>query len=359
MTVYIIIVIIPLIIWALLKRTPQIALFFMILFLAAIAGGRYEIGGYDYFVYQNAYTEIPDLAHIDGRIFYGGYAMAPYEPMFAFSMSISKLIGLSYNYYLFAFAFIVLFLIGKGIHKLTNDYLFIFLLYVLNSYLWHNFTIIRWAMSFAIILNSFPYIHDKRPWRYLASVLFAASWHVSALIMIFIYPLLRMRLTMLRVLFFVAIGLLLMFFLDNVQSLLGGITNGALPVFFVKLLNYLGGDGPGIGPLQGIECLVLLSITYPLLKEHKNDTYFDYSYKLVFYMLLLVLIFHKYQALSRFYEYFKIGIIILAAVWVKDKNKQIEYVKGFLVISYFSIKYVRYLVLFDNGALIPYRSFLF
>lgn len=355
MITYFLIVLIPLFLWSFSKNTKINFYYLMIIFLAIIAGSRFEIGGYDYFVYQAAYQHVPTI--LSPSLLRGNVPYLPYEPMFIISMSIANLIGLNFNQYLLIFAIAALLLIGKGIRKLTDDYFFVFILYVLNSYIWQNFTVIRSSMAFAVVINLIPLIWKKKPISFFIGVLFAATWHISALIFLLAYFFLRKDLSNRRVIIYGLLCIVFMLCLDNFAALSASLK--ANTIYITKLEGYLRGNGPGIGPFQAFECIVFLLLCLPIYKREISNYTINYSYKLTFSVLLLTIAFHRYQALARLYEYLKIGIIIIAVCWTKDRIKQLEPIKCLLVLCYFIIKYIRYIIIFDNGALVPYKSFLF
>jgi hypothetical protein len=355
---YIIILTLPIIAWAMARYSREGAYFALLVLLALFAGSRYGIGGYDYFVYRTAFSSVPEIGNINGALL-GNMPAIPYEPLFVLFMSLCKSFGFSFSAFLLLYSLASIGVIGCGIKRITPQYFFVILLYILNSYIWQNFTIIRQAMAFGIIINALPDIQEKRPLHFFGLVFFAAMWHVSSLIFLPAYFLLQGRTTA-KKMFLYGISGIILFLLFNVMKDQLSYSGAAHSVFSRKLLGYfIGPNGAGINQFQIVECGLLLILGWPLIQDSKSDYIIDYSYQLVICMLILTLVFRRYEFFSRFLEYYKIGIIILAAAWCRDTLKSLDSFKTLCCFSYFSLKYIRYLFTFDGGALMPYRSFLF
>jgi hypothetical protein len=341
------------------RHSSDFAYYSMLLILSVFAGSRQGIGGYDYLSYQGAYLDIPCVSEV-ARVIDGRTPGLNFEPLFLLTMSFLKTLGYTYNDFLLAFSIITIGLTGYGLKKISNDYFFIFILYLMNSFLWQQFTIIRQGMACCIFINIIPFAYERRPIPYFAGVLLAATMHISALILLPLYIVFRKRLSLGLIIVYIGLVFGASFGLKYIMNFEAPSAQ-SWSLFIHKLAVYLNTEtGEGvINPLQAVECLVVIFLCLPLFRGSRDSIAIDCGFKLTFCLLLIAVAFYRFSIFVRFLEYFKIGVLLLFSEWRRDRYKELVPVKTSLVLGYFMIKYFRYLSIFDNGSLMPYSSFLF
>lgn len=360
MEAYILIFILALLLWAaysINKKAVDLYFDALLIIMGIFAGSRYGIGGTDYINYEYGYSKVPMLSGVF-QVLNGKADGLPYEPCFIISMSIAKNIGLSFNGFLLITTVMVMLFLGHGIKKLSKDYFFIIILYMLNSFLWNQFTLMRQSIACCVFINAIPYAYEKRPFKYLIMILFASTWHLSALILLPFYFIFRIKLRMSTVICYSLIGLCVMYLLEKIPSYEYQIAENN-SIFLIKLRGYIGSADKGINSLQGIEAVVIILLAIPIFIRDSNNIEIDCGMKLSFCLLVMSIALHRYAVFARLLEYLKIGILILFSQWRRNTKNYYIPLRTYACLGYFGIKYLRYLMIFDAGGLIPYKSFIF
>ena len=81
-------------------------------------------------------------------------------------------------------------IIGVWIYKHSKNIALSFLCFIAFGILSFDFTILRQALAVSITAWSFDFLINRKPVKFFLIVLLAACFHKTALIMLFIYPLL-------------------------------------------------------------------------------------------------------------------------------------------------------------------------
>lgn len=153
-----------------------------------LATFRYGIG-FDYYSYINIFRYIRDTEGFSNLL------ALSYEPGFtlltkAMTLFIDNSVAM-YGFY----ELLILIPIGWFIYKYCKDAWFAVWLFVTLSFFYTTMNFIRQTMATSIILLSYRFLRDKKPIPYFLLVLLAASFHKTALIMIPVYFLCRIKLT--------------------------------------------------------------------------------------------------------------------------------------------------------------------
>ena len=92
------------------------------------------------------------------------------------------------------YSFFFLFFVYKAIDRINAHTIGIFLLFVL-LFIFKYWDWIKQGVATAIFLYSILFIVQKKPKKFLAWVLFASLWHISALVTLIVYPISLIRLS--------------------------------------------------------------------------------------------------------------------------------------------------------------------
>lgn len=146
-------------------------------FITAVSGFRYGVGT-DYFNYVRYFNQIES-----------GYN-APAEPGFNYlAMLIAKLTLNSQALFL-VFSVLTMFFFYRGLkYYLNNDFIFkpvLYIVFVIFTYI-PSLNGIRQALAAAIIFYASKYIIEKKFFKYSLYVLFASLFHLSSLIFLALY----------------------------------------------------------------------------------------------------------------------------------------------------------------------------
>jgi hypothetical protein len=176
-----------------------------------------------------------------------------------YSQLISKL-GIPNQWYLAIVAFTIIIPIAFTWMKNSKMPAISVFIYITLGFFAFSFSGLRQAIAISIVFYSFKYIQERSLIKFLLCVILAISFHTSAIIFIFAYPLYQLRLKPIQ-LCFVVITFILTFLLRNIiylpiytlyKGVEGHIQNtGAYTMLFVMIgvlvLSYLFGPKYSVG----------------------------------------------------------------------------------------------------------------
>ncbi len=159
-----------------------------IILIALFVGCSDMLGGYDRYIYGEAFDSISSSIHngIDIRSLSLQAFLWLNEPAY-FIWNI--LIGfITQNRYIFIFitTLLIYWLIYKSFIANTSNPLFALILF-LGLYFFFTFTYLRQVIAVAILWNSLAFIEKRQLIRFLSTVLLAAMFHNSAIIFAIMY----------------------------------------------------------------------------------------------------------------------------------------------------------------------------
>lgn len=183
-----------------------------IIILATVGGLRYYVGT-DYGVYYHGYPKY--IESFMERI------QTWDEPGIAI---IAKVVSLVYNdpgAFMFVNTAITVFLFGITIARYTDDFFFVIMLYIFTSCWSGCFNGVRQYLAAAILFAGHRLIFNRKFIKYCIVVFLAASFHISALIMLPMYFLITENLDIKKIVFIMASGVALIFSYDFMFELVG------------------------------------------------------------------------------------------------------------------------------------------
>ncbi len=105
-----------------------------------------------------------------------------------------KLFYNNFHFFLFLCGLLINTLIYRFIEKHSYDVFFSSVLYVCLMY-FSAFNILRQWIACAIYLSAFEFLMDKTPVKYTLLVILAATFHNSAIFLLFLYPIINCRIS--------------------------------------------------------------------------------------------------------------------------------------------------------------------
>ncbi len=183
-----------------------------IIILASVGGLRYYVGT-DYGAYYHGYAKYAES--VIERI------QTWDEPGIAI---IAKIVSLVYDdpgAFMFACTAITVFLFGFTLARHTDDFFFVIMLYILTSCWSGCFNGVRQYLAAAILFAGHRLIYERKFIKFCIVVFLAASFHVTALIMLPMYFLITEKLDIKKIVFIMASGVALVFSYDFLFELVG------------------------------------------------------------------------------------------------------------------------------------------
>lgn len=147
------------------------------LFLIAIAGLRYRIGG-DSVLYEASYKGLPTLADIPGFKF----SSTRYEPGYVVFSSIPRFFSSDFTYFQIFHAFVVNVVVFWFAYKNTKNKFIAVTLYYVCLYLNLNAEVLREALAVCCFLLAWPFFRDGKWILYYLVMALGCTFHVSAFI---------------------------------------------------------------------------------------------------------------------------------------------------------------------------------
>lgn len=155
------------------------------LFLILLVGLRSENVGWDTIRYVNDYNQI----------LWGFSPIQNFEFGFQAFEKIIAYFGFSVNVFFLIVSFLTLYLLNVNYHNYTTLGSVAILYYYARFFLNRDMNQIRAALAAVIILFSIKYLIGNQNIKFLLTILLAAQFHNSSLIMLMVYPVFKILLT--------------------------------------------------------------------------------------------------------------------------------------------------------------------
>ncbi len=248
----------------------------------------------------------------------------------------------------------------KAVHRYTDRIGLLLAVFIYKLFFYNTFISMRQSLTVAIFLYSLKYIEKKNPIKYFLACFVCLQLHTASIILFPIYFINKIKLSkkvIIKLNWILIPGGMISILNINVFSFLNPLLEYIKdPTVSSKVSGIVNSNGGGISLLHTLEYLivmVLLIKNYNQIINNKNEI----MIKLFLLLLPLFTIFRGIEVLTRLKDYFIISIaVILGNVFPKNSKLNTLFTYG--VIIYCIICYFRFIFLFDNGALLPYESYL-
>ena len=286
------------------KKQRTLALIVSWVLLSLTAGLR-NVGGLedDYAIY---------LAHYTGET---GPVLASYfEPGYNLLVWLGNLLGLSYNGFLFFYSSIVLFFFVRIVFKRSKAPMLSILIYMATYFLFYNMVLNRQMAAVVAVLYGIYHIIDKKPWKFLAAMLIAVSFHYSAVAVLLTYPILRyLKIDKYTVGITVAATLLIMVtginnIIIDLVSMGGNPLASRMSAYLLKSLNFQ------VNKMEYAKIALMIPAiiwVYPRIKDSFESQVLIKSY--IIFCVFLALFSHL-EIMVRVGMYFDLAIIFLIPI---------------------------------------------
>jgi hypothetical protein len=314
------------------KKIPFVSFTFIILLL--FLAFRYNYGN-DYMAYFSIHQ-----------------ALNAGQPAWGGSDILFKLINIIIpNFYIYIFVislfymFIIYYLIQNNLK--LSDYWFSLLILLLNPYLFLiHLSSIRQTIAICVIVISVKFIIEKKLLYFLFTVLIAAGFHASAIIILPFYFLLNQSKIKMRwiIIYLVTIIILLV-------SPIFELIASNIMAYFPQYQHYLTSDSTSSLRSSIVTSIILFIVLLNINKMEGKEIIFG---KLALVALALSILSYKLTMLARIGMYFDIYLIIaLPVICRKIENTVLRYLVYAAIIS---IYFFRYISFFSNPMWQEYYS---
>lgn len=323
----------------------QFKIIFPILIFSVFFGMRYNVG-YDYLTYLNVYVN--------------KYEGGSFEILFNFINQIGHFFNMHFAVYFSILAFLQIFFYFYAFKKDTYLIPFLSFYLITDAFFLYWMNGIRQGIAMTIWVFSLHFIVEKKPWKYIITVVAASLFHASAIVFLVFYPLFinskfSIKKTYIQVLLF-SFTILLR---EYLYSFLIGLEN--VFIFFIsisssKYLYYLESfneeasfETTNILSFIWRSLLMLLMILFgSKMKRFYNNRLFNLIYVLFFYSVLLINIIPFDSILHRVSVYFEVFRPIMLSYFsyylLKNGKLSSKLLFLFVIIGYIGLFIVRQLV---------------
>lgn len=338
----------------------------ILIILCLMTGTRYNIGGYDYFVYKNVYEHVPDILHFDLLNIWNIHEVFNLEKGFLLICSIVKSIGFTYYGFNLLCSIFFYFSLYKGLKKYTNNFTLLIIFFLYKLFFYNTFVLTRQMLCIGGFFLLIKFIKRKDFLSYLAGCLVLSTIHTSSLLLIPIYFVNYLKLTKknLIIINLVFAAFFILELLDLSIIKIGvNFVNTFIPLggrFQNYLEHFLKADSP-VNFLNTLEYFTIMSLVIYKYDEYMRDDNNQFFLKIILIILPTVTLFRNYAIMARVKDYFSIFYIFVLGGLIKFDyfNKRIPtYIKSAAIIIVCFLGYIRFLYVFDNGALMPYNSYI-
>lgn len=334
----------------------------IIVILCLISGTRYRLGGTDWDIYEETYNAVPLLSNFF-REYRSGELLSYYgfEKGYLFVNSLCKTIGLDYYGFTLVHAVIFYACMYMGLRRYVSNFNFFIFIFLYKLFFYNTFISMRQSLTIAVFFASLHLIEEKKPIRYWLCTVPLILLHNGALLLPFLYGLnwfkvTKRRLEVLSLCFLPTIfigsyslSFLLPFFESHIHN----------PVFLQKTETLLTGGHDGIGLFHVVEYFLLMTLVCRYYEDLARLCHGEFIIKLFVILLPIFTLLHSFTILTREKDYFTFtyGVLLfyLAGIVRKKYQKQLIYLTAIVICAF---GFFRYIILFDNGHLLNYASWL-
>lgn len=335
-------------------------IFICLLMLTVVSGTRL-VGGMDYPTYEGHYSRLATMPDVFDPI----NRNKNYEIGYTYFASFFKSLGFSFYGFTLIESATFYFCLWKGIKRYTDHFGVVILVFLYKLFFYNTMISMRQSLTVAFFLLMVPLIEDRKLIKYYIIAALVSTIHNGAYLLLILYPLTYLKLTKKRILWLNLIFIPTIFVGFAGIDVLGPIgsflsSNAPSDVMARKAQGYFNNENLSpIGIFHTLEYFLLMFFVY--LNIDKIDLE-DSNVHIVFLMFLCLLplftLLRGSEILTREKDYFLMyyAVIIGYLINVLPNYRRFIYIFVLLLCAF---GYYRYVILFDHGAFLEYKSWLF
>jgi len=335
------------------RRDRNFVVFIMFVILC-IVSAFHGIGGTDYDIYKAAYKRVCNVNDVLANPIQAKMEIFNFELGYILFISIIKQLGFSFGGYIIIQSILFYSLLYCGLRKFTTHWGLVLLVFMYKMLFYDTFISMRQPLTIAGFFLILKYIYKGETLKYFVGALLLAFIHNGAFILIPLYCVRFFKITQKRI-----IMLSILFFPTMILAQLG---RGATINSVMMLINGSKGESysavsQGFSIAYALEYYLLLVAVIFNYKKIIKIEYSEFILKFFLVVLPIVTLFSGVIILRRELDYFFPFYGIVGGYLCDDiKTKRILITFIFILVSYYG--YTRYLSNFDNGGLIPYKTWM-
>jgi hypothetical protein len=340
----------------------------LIALLFVIVGTRFEIGGSDYGVYQRFYNNLPVIQSNNFILLLYDSSSILYRYEIGYSLYNVLVKSIGFNFYGFTLIHSLIFfsIFYFSIRKFLNFIPAILLVFLYKMFFYNTFISLRQSLTIVLFLYSIRFLVNRQAVKYFIIMIIATTFHLASLVLFPVYFVVKFRFSFNRLLFLTLLLIpfaLMPYIFTQVIVLtfnyvIFPILNDAISL---RIGQYLGvAFSSTLDIFHTLEFLLVMSlllINYNFLSA-KLGIYKDLFFGFMVILLILFTIFRSFDIVTRFKDYFVLVYAIILGL-IMNKNIYYKFSVGMVFILIASFGFIRFLILFDNGGLLPYETYLF
>ena len=328
----------------LLKKSKQLFYIFILSIFALLPAFRQNIGGTDYFIYEQAYYN-QDLK---------------FEPLYNITSYIFYTLGFNFNGFLCIITLVCFIILIHSINKNSLFFYLAFFIYLGKLYIFYDFVILRQFLAMPFIWLSLSHLRDNQIKKFFQYWLIGFLFHYSAIFILPIYFLHNKKVSTRTMITTLILGVLMgVIFIRFLQILCEHI-----PYLSFRLNTYLEKNS-GANLFNFVETILIMGSCL-FYRNQLNSIYkhVDFYLNILWFSSLLLFVFSSLEDIKRVRDYFILSYFMILPLFpLIHKKTYIKICIYSIYIFYFTLLYIRSFLLFDTttniGKLIPYKTFLF
>lgn len=328
--------------------------FFLVMF--SMAAFRDHIAGFDYHMYELYYTHVVGIGDYLRGLYEPFYRSKSFESGFVILSSVIRTLDFTQGpcFFFFMIALVSFSIFFPSIKEYTPFVYIAILFYLYKAYFWHDFTLARQTVAIAVFTYSIRYVLKREYWKYIALNLIAMSLHASAIILLPLCFILNRQFSIRTILITIFVAFVISFLSPFLWQM---CINIATVLGIGERLTAYNMNTNTINPLNFLEIVFILFVSLFNRKMYtEKEPYFNIFLNMFLISSVLVIAFSSFEIFARFKEFFVISYMVLISYFIGHVKSTRSRWAAFLILSiYVMLGYFRYIIIFDDGDLIPYR----
>lgn len=346
------------------KKEKMVIEIITIIILCIISGTRYYLGGSDYNVYKTMFESVPTIEKFDFSSVHNIHGTFGAEKGYLFFCSLIKTIG--FNFFGFTLIHSIIFYscLYLGIKKYAYNFNLVIIVFLYKMFFYDTFISLRQPITIALFFISMHFIENKKIIPYFICCMIAIAFHNGALFLFLVYfinkfELSKRRIIILNCIFIPTIifSLLHIPILSPFQWFINIFDTDTAMNKANDLINST--DLSGINIIHTLEYFLIMFLVIKNYTEIiEQDKHAKFIIKLFLILLPLFTLFRGYEILTREKDYFLFTYAIIIQYLCKIKDMKYNFIIQCLTIAICLFGFCRFIILFDNGAMMPYQTYL-
>ncbi|MGG7161201.1 EpsG family protein [Clostridium baratii] len=318
-------------------------------FITLFTATRDNIGGSDYFVYKDYFNNITNIFNLQGYDYF-----IKYEIGYKYLNALIKCFTNNYIWLFFIIAMITIPIILKLNYQYCKYPFFTMAFYMYKTFFYTNFIAMRQSIALTIFIVAFKYIINGDFKKYAFSIIIASLFHSSAIVLLPLYFVRKIKFYKLSFIQIILIGGIILIFSNSIIDILEVLLKlfGFSQNIIIKISNIKSSVGINLHVFEMIFIYFIFRKTYKI--NNKKD---EVVINIFILYCILTIAFSMQVIFIRIAMYFYFIIMIFISRSLENiKDLKYKQLLIYILAILFLLGYIKYIIQFDNGGLLPYKS---